>query len=581
MLRIMAALRLPVLGLVLLAAACGSEPAALRAKNAILITIDTASARSFGCYGGPPDLTPSVDRLAQEGLRFAQARTVAPLTLPAHASLLTGLYPPRHRLRDNGLRALPASAQTLAEACRDAGFSTAAFVSAAVLDAAFGLDQGFDVYSGPPRPAQQTTSHYAQRNAAETAQETRWWLNARERGRPFFLWVHFYDPHVPYDPPPAFLDRAGGDPHLGEIAFVDQAIGELLEPLRQDGTLDETLLVLTSDHGESLGAHGEPTHGAFCYDATLHVPLVLRLPGRARAGEVVEEVVTLSDVHPTLLAALGLAPDAAVDGRALLAPPAAREGIYFESYSGYLNYGWSPLAGWLDARGKYLHSSRPEHYDWRADPGEARDLAAEADTAGYRTALAELLARPPLADDTPDGRISDALLSELRQLGYGAIGALLEELPSPLEPSDRPSPKERACELEPLLVANALGDARRYADAVPILQAIVAENPNHLLALDLLAFGLMQLEHFDEARAILERRVSAGAQRADTCINLAVCLERAGDTERARGWYERALELDPSNAQALEELARLAAAAGDAEAASRWRARLESLHTGG
>ena len=555
--------------------ACSQDPGPDPVRNAILITIDTASADVFGCFGGPQGLTPYIDDLATRSLRFTQARSVAPLTLPSHASMLTGLYPPRHRLRDNGLRALPSAASTLAEQCRAAGLETAAFVSSAVLDPAFGLDQGFDVYNAPVRSELLDYEHQPQRSAAETAQEARWWLNARNPSKPFFLWVHFYDPHVPYDPPRAFLDLTG-DAYLGEIARVDQAVGELLEPLRVKGTLDTTLTILATDHGESLGAHKEPTHGAFCYDATMHVLLLVDHPAAGRAGDAADRLVSVVDVYPTVLAALGLEAREGLDGLDLMSKPTDGRGVYFESYSGFINYGWSPLAGWMDEDGKYLHSSKPEFFRWREDRHEQKNRYGEegVDVARYQRAISELFERPPIEDDSTGGHISEDLLADLRMLGYGAIGTEVLDLPHPLDPTERLSPWERAGELSPLLTATALGQAQRYEEAVLLLRKIVDENPEHGLAIDLLSFDLMQVSRFEEARELLEWRVRSGRRRADTRINLAVCCEKTGDVELAETWFERALELDPNNVQALTELVRLSSARGDEAAAEGWRIRL-------
>jgi choline-sulfatase len=569
------------------ASACHRDPAPARAQNAILITLDTTRADALGCYGGQPDLTPALDRLAAEGIRFTNARTVAPLTLPAHASMLTGLYPPRHSLRDNGLRALPQAASTLAERCREAGMQTAAFVSAVVLDRAFGLDQGFEVYDQPARPRQQTEGHFGERPAGETVAAALAWFAARDPERPFFLWVHLYDPHVPYRPPAEFLQRAKGDPYRGEIAYADREIGRLLEALRASGVLKESVVVVTADHGESLGEHGEPTHGAYCYDATLRVPLIVREPhhssgsSRARAGEVDERLASVVDIAPTLLGALHLpgTPADLLDGVRLDDPRATERGLYCESYSGYLNYGWSPLAGWVTRQGKYLHSSKPEYYALATDPREGANAIAQhaAEVAAAQRALLELASRPALVPDGCLEEPTDSLRRDLKSLGYAALGSEVDELPRPLDSSDRPSPAERAQELEPLLIANALGDARRWEDAIVPLEKIVRENPRHALALDLLAFDLMQLGRWGEAQRLLEQRIALGLRRADTHLNLGTCQERLGHPELACPQFRRALELDPENVQALEALLRVCAAGAGGEQVERWRKRLEGI----
>ncbi|HUR28193.1 MAG TPA: sulfatase-like hydrolase/transferase, partial [Planctomycetota bacterium] len=548
--------------------------------SAILITLDTTRADALAPYGAPNYVSPFLDAFASECVRYTNARSVAPLTLPAHASMLTGLYPPRHGVRDNGLCPLPASALTVAELAQAEHVQTAAFVSALVLDRTFALDQGFDVYDQPPRPAQQTTSHYVERSAVETLQAARKWLAARDESRPFFVWIHLYEPHVPYAPPKRFLDQAHGDPYRGEIACADSALGLFLEDLEHRGRLDDTFVALTSDHGESLGEHGEPTHGAYCYDATMRVPLLLRYPRALHRSEVADELVTLADVAPTLCSALQLPPLPGTDGESLYEHRPARErGVYCESYSGFLNYGWSPLCGWIAPAGKYLHSSAPEFYDLARDAHEKHDLFPEprAAVSAARDAIGRMSARPGLTLAGEATEISGALLRDLRQLGYGASGTRQATLPLPLEAGDGPSPKDGADELEPLLIANALIDARNFAEAAPILARIVAANPRHVLALDLQGFALLQLGQHDAAREAFAARAKLGLPRADTLVNWGIACEHTERADEARAHFERALGLDSTCVQALEGLARLADARHDEATARKAREQLRAL----
>src|SRR5262245_50119282 len=312
----------------LVASGCGRG----EAHSVLLVTFDTTRADALGAYGCTPSVTPNLDRLASEGVVFEQAYTVAPLTVPAHASLLTGLVPPRHGVRDNGRSALPASADTLAEVLRARGFETAAFVSALVLDRGFGLDQGFERYDQPPLVERVKGDEKVERSARETTLAATRWLAERERGQPFFLWVHLYDAHNPYVPPPDDLARAGGDAYRGEIAAVDDAVGVLLDALHARGLDSEPLIVLTADHGESLGEHGERIHGALCYEAAVRVPLVFRFPGAPPMPGPVR-LASLVDLFPTTLARLGVPIPAGLDGIDLFAadaPPG--RGVYFEAY---------------------------------------------------------------------------------------------------------------------------------------------------------------------------------------------------------------------------------------------------------
>ncbi len=462
----------------LLQAACGGGAAP--GPSAVLITLDTTRWDVVGAMGGRQGSTPHLDALAAEGVTFLQAHTVAPLTLPAHSSMLTGLYPLRHTVRDNNAK-LPDSAETLAERARAHGLATAAFVASAALDRVTGVAQGFDVFDQPATPELQTQHDFAERPATAVTEAALRWLRGRDRGRPFLLWVHYFDPHAPYEPPPAHSQAA--HPYLGEVASMDQEIGRLLHALRDDPAWGSTLVLAVADHGEALGDHGEPTHSAYCYESVLRVPLLLRRPGAAGAGERSAELATVADVHPTLVEHLGLGEPGDVDGLSLLRPLPAERGVYFECYYGYLYYGWSPLAGWLDPRGKYLHSTRPELYDLRADPAEARSLEALLPrVAGdYQRALAAAAARPTLAPDEHAG-LDQEHLTRLQAIGYAA-GGRAAAVPGPLDPSGLPAPRDRRDELARFLECQGMTGAGMLEPAIAGFARIVRENPLHVYAL--------------------------------------------------------------------------------------------------
>ena len=535
-------------GALALLAGCGGGAGEIR--NVLLITLDTTRADVLSGEARSRALAPRIAGLAETGVRIPRAYAVAPLTLPGHASLLTGLLPPRHGLRENGLAALPQSAETLAELLAAGGFDTAAFVSSLVLDRGFGLAQGFARYEQPDLAPREAGHGHGERPAREPARAALVGLAQRATQRPFFVGRHVYDGHVPYAPAPEHLARAGGDPYRGEVAALDDAVRALLDALARRGLADETLVVLTADHGESLGEHGEPTHGALCYEAALAVPLLFRFPVVQREPGPAR-LASLVDLTPTLLALLGMAVPAGLDGVALFAAAAPRErGVYFESYSGYLNYGWSPLAGWLDGRGKYLHSSTPEFYVPAQDPREARDLALARpdDCARARERIGEVLARPALEHDAAP--LNDDLARVLSALGY-ARGSNASALPSPLEPSDRPSPRDRAHELEALLRAHALFEALRFEECRPIVAELARENPRHLLALDLYALCLMHAREFEQAERVLRQRLAA-VEAADARMNLGLCRLELGDAEGALRELEAADRLAPGQPAILE-----------------------------
>jgi arylsulfatase A-like enzyme len=326
--------------LALVALACGRPP-----ERVVLISIDTLRADHVGAYGASRAHTPTLDELAARGVRFEHAFSPAPITLPAHASLLTGLEPPQHGVRGNGAFRLPEEALTLAEALRAAGFATAAFVGAFVLDRQYGLAQGFDAYDDrmTSRRAAGATGFAERRADAVVDAALAWLATAPER---FFLFVHLYDPHANYDPPPGFRAAFPRHPYAGEIAFADAQLARLLAGIRERWPDDRTLVVATSDHGESLGEHGEATHAYTLYDATQRVPLLLAGPGLPR-GAVASPVVRLVDVTPTILALAGLDAPPGSPGRDLRGALSGSEheprAAYMETLATQLDFGWSPL----------------------------------------------------------------------------------------------------------------------------------------------------------------------------------------------------------------------------------------------
>jgi arylsulfatase A-like enzyme len=568
-------LRGPLLVLILGAASCA--PATDPPASLLLLTLDTTDPGALGCYGGPPGLTPHLDRLAREGLVFDTARSVAPLTLPAHASLLTGLYPPRHSVRRNGDSVLPGEAVTLAE--RLPGHQSAAFVAAVVLDPDFGLSQGFELYDAPPTPEDVDEHLAASRPADEIAARACAWLRARDQDRPFLLWLHFYDPHFPYRPAQEFRQRAGGDAYLGEIAAMDAAIGRVLAELERQDLLERTLVAAVADHGEGRGRHGEETHGAFVFDSTLRIPLIVRLPGGERAGERCAAPVSLVDLHVLLGARLGLAPAADSDGRDPLAGEAG-PGSYFESYFGTISFGWSPLAGWADAQGKYVHSSAPEYFDLASDPHEDRNALAEQPeaVARARARMAELCARPRLArSELAPSALN--LQQEIERLGYA--GGSPEESspePEPLAASTLPSPHRMLqAYVDYMQARKLLEEQGSRAEARELLQRALAANPGNHKAWFFLGLCSQELGRFDEAAAAFGECLEApGGERIPAQLNLAVCLHNLGQRECALALLDQALAGTDGPPGALELWIQLLEESGRGDDAARARGRLRA-----
>jgi arylsulfatase A-like enzyme len=559
------------------------EPAVVppgAAHSAILVTLDTTRADSLGVYGGPPGLAPELDRLAREGVLYEQARSVAPITLPSHASMLTGLYPPRHTVRDNSLHPVPPSASTLAERAAERGLETGAFVASIVLDRAFGLDQGFGTYDTPSRQSRrrrQDIGLYDERPGSEVVAAAVDWLRGLDADARFFAWVHLFDPHMPYEPPEEAQRRAGGNAYLGEVAAMDGAVGTLVSALRELGRLERTLVVVVADHGESLGEHGESTHGVFCYDTTMRVPFFLRYPDGHAAGERRPEVVSVVDVFPTLIDGLGLGDPGEVDGASLYRRRTPDDrGAYFESFYGAIHYGWAPLVGWIDAGGKYVHGRPPEFWDVRADPQEGSVLPlAAADRALYVGAIRGVLAAAGLE---AQGQVAPQMLERLEALGYataGSRGGL--DLPDPLAESDLPNPRDRLHEIRRVEQAVAALQRDRIDEAIALFGSVVAENPRNATAVEFLAPALIETGRCADAIPLLEGLIDAGIARALTHVNLGRCLESDGRDEEAAAQYRTASEIEPANPAVLRKLAgQLEKLGHDAESLE-VRRRLEAL----
>jgi arylsulfatase A-like enzyme/Tfp pilus assembly protein PilF len=500
------------LAFVLLLALAGAwQCAARRPTSLLLVTIDTLRADRLGSYGHQGAETPILDGLARRGARFQNAQAAVPLTGPSHATLLTGLPPPVHGVRDNVTFSLDERHARLSTLLKSRGYRTAAFVGAYPLAADIGFGRGFDVYDEGfhqvPVPGQG-----AERPANEVTDAAVRWLSANA-GEPFFAWVHFYDPHAPYAPPPPFADRFRDRPYDGEVAFTDSQLGRVLEALARAGRERDTLVAVVADHGEALGEHGEETHAVLVYQSTLHVPFLLAGPG-VPEGRVVAERVGGVDLAPTLLGLLGVTPPSPLPGRDLR--PALRgerlphEALYAESLFGRLNCRWSALRALVDGDFKLIQGVRPELYDLAADPGEAKDLAArEPERVRRLQAMlqAALGAMAPSGDAARAVALSAQQEERLRSLGYAGGGTGGQ---GALDDPGLPDPRERVALYESL--QRLLGaDGARLAPAALEASRFAAADPKNPFA------------HFAAASL----------------------LRRAGRFAEAGRAYARSLELDP------------------------------------
>jgi arylsulfatase A-like enzyme/Tfp pilus assembly protein PilF len=503
-------------------AASGRAPAAaaagplLRGADVVLITVDTLRADALGFAGNRLVATPTLDRLAAAGRVYPDAHAHNVVTLPSHTNILTGLYPYQHGVRENSGFRLPPSVPTLGSHLRRAGYATAAFVGAFPLDARFGLGAGFDRYDDAfPRGSNPGQHRFAQRRGDQVVKPALAWWRAKHGSRRF-LWLHLYDPHAPYEPPEPFAGRFKNHPYLGEVAASDSFLAPLLTPFL-DGKEPAALIVFTADHGESLGEHGELTHGLLAYEATLHVPLVIWGPGVAPGRDL--RAARHVDIVPTVLQALRLPVPAGLPGRSLLAaaPPATDAASYFEALTGNLTRGWAPLRGMLRERRKLIDLPLPELYDLRDDPAEEHNVYdRDRPTARALASVLPAESRWPPAK----GRVSSEEAARLASLGYVTATA-----PHSGAYTAADDPKRLlAIELE-MQQSLALYEARRYAEAIELDRKIVAERPTIPSVYEDMALALRQLERHDEAIAVLETAIGKGlgSEGIRRQLGLALC----------------------------------------------------------
>ena len=587
----------------------------IEGQNVLIVTIDTLRADALGSYGGPA-ATPALDRLAAEGVRFDFAHAHAVLTLPSHASILTGEYPHRHGVRENSGFRLSRDARTIATVLKQAGYATAAFVAAFPVHSRFGLNAGFDVYDdrfgdgfGP------VDMVMPERPASAVVPLAREWIAGRSTGaadgrqaaQPWFAWVHVFDPHAPYQPPPPFDTQYAGKPYYGEVAATDAALAPLLEDVRN--STRPTLVIVTSDHGEGLGDHGEEAHGIFAYESTLRVPLIVAgLGGQAaaskagRQGEVSQVAARHVDILPTILDAVGLPVPAGLPGRTLLPPQERKAGAaprtaYFEAMSGMLSHGWAPLAGVLADRDKFIDLPIAERFDLANDAAEQSNLygrSPEHDRAleAALNAFAPALPGQRVAEDP-------AAAASLRALGYVSGGA-----PAKAKYTEADDPK-RLVDLD-AAIHRALEafSAGRPEEAAQIYRRMIERRPGMEMPYRHLAFIEYQRGDIEAAIGVLRRAVDGGVTdprirallgeymsdagrvaeaigileplaqdpdaNADALNALGVAYARASRNVDARRMFERLIEAMPGSGGPFENLGVLALGQGDVASAERY-----------
>jgi len=532
-------------------------PEAANKPNLLMITLDTVRADYLSCNGSKKAQTPHLDRLARGGVNFTRARTSVPLTLPAHASIMTGNYPPVHGVRDNGSYRLPEEQLTLAEVLHGHGYETAAFIGAFVLDRDFGVAQGFDVFDeGDWGNVNALENLAAERSADAVRDAFSSWLMDRAGTRPFFAWIHLYDPHAPYVPPEPFRKRYAENPYAGEIAYTDTVVGKIVEDLESSKLLGSTLIAVVGDHGEALGEHGEQTHSLLIYNSTIHVPMLLHLPGLVTSGKTVEHLTRTIDLAPTILDYMGISQSIGqgtslrplVEGKR----PDQEILAYSESLYPSLNLGWSELRGLEAGDYRFILAPSPELYDLTKDPGERESRIESNPTVADR--LERSLATLMESMGPSVGRARQAVDPQTEEMLL-SLGYLSTSQPPPQDGSSVVDPKEKMelwTKIESGLALFSRGDD---TGALVIFKKALAEDDDIPILYDHIGWSHIRLNQYDQAERVYRQAIEHGFDSADLRANLGLIYYRRGDLAKAEKELRIALTLEVSSVTAHYRLA--------------------------
>ena len=555
--------RLPLfLAGVLAFTACGSEPH----LNILLISLDTTRADHLGCYGHAGISTPAIDRLAATGTLYENAITPAPITLPAHTSMLTGTYPARHGVRSNHGFYVPQELETLAEILGAEGYDTAAFVGAFPLDSQTGIDQGFDLYDDSYPSSLEKGKHplmrrfFDERPAAEVTRAVLAWLNHRD-DRPFFLWTHYFDPHQPLTPPAPYRDRYAASLYDGEIASVDEALGQVIRRLEEGGQLEKTIVILTADHGEGLGDHGEQTHALLLHSSTLRVPLIVRDPKDLTSVTVTSPVSTV-DIFATVLARLGLQVPDSNQGVPLPRFDAEADpdrAIYSETLYGRLVYGWSPLQRLTTGSHTLIRGPGLELYERPGDPDELRELSGQKPLETENALRRLQRRRETLATGGRHfsrGDTSQESLARLAALGY-LVGSSHAVDSDEIDPS-RPNPELMMEVFEHDMEGRTHLESGSYELAVPVIEHALSMDSGNPALMASLARAHLGIGALEQARQTLEGLLHIDPRDISAHLLMARYHRIAGDGEQAVESLEHVVAIDPSDLSSRLLLAHLA-----------------------
>jgi arylsulfatase A-like enzyme/Tfp pilus assembly protein PilF len=539
-------------------------------RHIILVSIDTCRADYLSCYGYPRRTTPNIDAVARQAIRFEQAITPIPITLPAHSSMLTGTIPPYHGVRDNLCYKFQERNTSIAEILREHAYTTGAIVSTFVLDAQFGLNQGFETYNDDFIEAQQH-GEYLERKGHEASEFACKWLQ-EHCDENFFLFLHYYDPHDKYVPPEPFASRFADNLYAGEIAYTDYCIGWVIEKLKALQLYDSALIIIVGDHGESLGEHAENTHGYFVYQSTLRVPLIFKLPGNSKPATV-KEPVSIIDIVPTILHMLNIPVPAEVQGQDLSKLFTKKQNgkkqrsIYCEALSATA-YGCNPLFGVIQGQWKYIETTRPELYELNQDPNETQNLVeTEPERAQMlRSRLKRILNEQSyLGEEDSKTTLDQRSLQRLASLGYiggGSVSKKLEFDPNKEDPKDLIEFYKMHLEL------HALFKEEKYDEAEKLCRELLRQRPDFSDAHSYL--GEIAVARGEPAKSIayFEEALRLDKERVDVHQKLANALESLGRIDEALKHQQEALRLKPEGPQVLNSYGALLAKQGKLDEAA-------------
>jgi arylsulfatase A-like enzyme/tetratricopeptide (TPR) repeat protein len=567
--------------------------------NVVLITLDTTRADRLGCYGYAQGRTPNLDAVARNGVLFSNAYAQVPLTLPSHASLMTGLNPAAHGVHNNGTYILSSEKATLAKILKANGYKTAAFIASFSVDSRFGLDQGFDLYDDNLQENSPFKALNSERKAEQVFAPFAAWFDTLKEEK-FFCWVHFFDPHLPYSPPVPYSDQFAGRPYDGEIAYVDFLIGSIMRKIREKNILGRTLVVIAGDHGEAFGEKGEAGHGVFLYDMTLRVPLILLAESHLPSIKTIPARVRLIDVMPTILDMVNLPPPPGIQGTSLVPFIQGKKKTDLETVIETVypkeNFNWAPLAGLISGRWKYIRAPKEELYDLRVDPAESQNLFSTRpkEAAELRAGLEKSIKESLVPGSSGKRALSAEEQDRLRSLGY-------------IDYSDKtaggrePDPKDKidelrmvqdaekfefdgnyraAAELHEKMLTLRPGAASSYINlalararlgdfdaAIRTLKLGIEKIPNSTLLLSRLGYTYFVTGKTEEALAAMAEVLKIDPRYIDALTATAVIFDGRGEKDKARDYYERGLAIEPENkflrlsyAQNLAEAGRIAEA---------------------